>query len=341
MNILSKIALPLITTLILTACGSSSQKAVTENPTVTPTEQAAVHHIQPEDVAEYIENFTNQYAEVELQIDGVIYDISLVDLDFKSNRIYAKYEKGFLYWGFDFDEGEPLNEIVVLETEIEDYEEALGNGNLYQRGSSITIDFDEDNAIYSGNLVGLGTENQTVRLVINESFFGSGNSTLTVDGTTAKLHGEVGSLTYIQIRDLINNHPEVTTILLQYVPGSMNDEINMHTGRLIRNAQLTTKVETTSIIASGGVDLYASGFTREYSEGAFIGVHSWCCGEDNKPANELGEDHPDHGAQLTYFREMLGAELGPEFYFYTINAAAFDTVHNMTKNELDKYLLVQ
>jgi len=114
----------------------------------------------------------------------------------------------------------------------------------------------------------------------------------------------------------------------------------MHTGRLIRKAQLTTLIPASGDVNSGGVDLFASGFKREYGTGGKVGVHSWCC-EAGKSAHLLSKDDPAHGAQLTCFREMLGNELGPEFYFFTIDAAPAESVHVMTQSELTQYLISQ
>ena len=89
---------------------------------------------------------------------------------------------------------------------------------------------------------------------------------------------------------------------------------------------------------SGGVDLYAAGYKRVYQPGGKLGVHSWCC-VDGKDAGQLGRDHSAHGSQLTFVREMLGETLGPEFYFFTIEAAPIDGIHLMTQDEINKYFL--
>jgi len=177
-----------------------------------------------------------------------------------------------------------------------------------------------------------------VRLVFNEALLGGGNSTLVVNGNQASLFGSLGTQTYIQIQDMINNE-NVDTLVFADIDGSVNDAINMHTGRLIRAAGLTTLMPTGGQAYSGGVDLFAAGVRRIYQSGGKLGVHSWCCSQ-GKPANELGVSHPAHGAQLTYFREMLGDEKGPEFYFFTINAAPFSSVHVMTAEELNRYTLI-
>jgi len=352
MKTIFKYTCPIALALCLAACGGSNNTQIeptttetnstggtTSTTTPTTTQPVATYNLHPDDVAEYVEDFKYQHEQLELQIDGVIYKITTILIDPKGETVFAKYEKGFLYFGFDFKEGEPLDNLTIIETETEDLNEAIAEVNAHFIGYNISIEFDDDNAIYTGRLNNLADEDFSVRLVINESVVTSGSTTLDIEGTVATINGALGTLTYIQIQDLINDSPEVTTLLLQKMYGSVNDDINSHTGRLIRNAQLTTKVEKNSRIYSGAVDLFASGFDRIYESGATLGVHSWCC-ESGKPADELSQDDPAHGTQLTYFREMLGDDLGPEFYFFTINAASFDDAHVMTDDELNKYLLI-
>ena len=76
---------------------------------------------------------------------------------------------------------------------------------------------------------------------INEVVISEGRSVLGIKGNEALLSGVLGTTTYKQIKDLVTNHPKVKTLVLTDVPGSMNDAVNVHTGRLVRNAGLTTK----------------------------------------------------------------------------------------------------
>ena len=71
--------------------------------------------------------------------------------------------------------------------------------------------------------------------------------------------------------------------------------------------------------------------------GAVLGVHSWCCGENGEEAFEIPENDPQHTIQIEYFNEMLGQPIGREFYFYTINAAGADDIHEMTAAEIEQY----
>lgn len=320
--------------LLIQACGGSSTKKIA--PIVQlEVEPVAVHLIKPADVPAYVETFKQQKSQLDLQFEGEQYPIGLIDISMDDNFIIASYELGYLIIGFDFSKEEPIASLTVVEGDISSEEEP----NRILDGTNIEITAHDENYIYSGSVADRKTQGLfTVRLVINNSLIEGGNSTIEVIDDKALVNGDLGTNTYIQVSNLIQNHPEVKTLVLQQISGSINDAINMHTGRLVRNAQLTTYVPENGDVNSGGVDLFAAGFERKYEQGAKLGVHSWCC-IDGKPADELGENHFAHNAQLTYFRELLGKELGPEFYFFTINASSFESVHVMTNVELEKYLM--
>lgn len=333
----------LSTVFLLQACGSSSNKtnvAMPTTPPTTPTVPEAVHTIQPEDVPAYIENFKIQNEQVELQLDGVKYALSFIDLLQEQGLILVKFDLGVILIAFDAENEKPGDRFSILEGDISDIEKLLENPTRILNSDAIVASEENDNTVYTGTLIDPNTQGLfNVKMVFNESIISAGDSEIEVVDEQAFVNGTLGTSTYVQMMSLINDHPEVKTLVLQEIDGSVNDAINMHTGRLVRNAQLTTRVSADGDINSGGVDLFAAGFERIYKTGGKLGVHSWCCGENNIPANELERDDPAHGAQLTYFREMLGQDLGPEFYFFTLDAAPFETVHVMTQEELDKFLL--
>ncbi|WDE14222.1 hypothetical protein [Thalassomonas haliotis] len=328
--------LVLITTALLQACGGSSSKSTNVTPTTTP-QVAEVHHIQPQDVPEYLETFKQQQAQLQVQFDGQESMLGFIDLSTENNFILAKYSAGIVRIGFDVNEEKPVNELIFMEGDTSDLENFESTRIL--QGTAIEVTADNDNYIYTGSAVDTQTQNSyPVRLVFNESLISGGSSTLVLEGERMTISGTLGTQTYIDMQEMLNSQT-VTTLVFASVDGSVNDAINMHTGRLIRQAGLTTLMPADGEAYSGGVDLFAAGVERKYQAGGKLGVHSWCCSA-GKPANELGEEHEAHGAQLTYFREMMGAEKGPKFYFYTINAAPFSGVHIMSEAELSQYHLV-
>ncbi len=170
--------------------------------------------------------------------------------------------------------------------------------------------------------------------------FGIGSSVFEIDGTQARVAGTLGGRTYVQLQYLLEAHPEVDTLVLQSIQGSEDDDVNVQTGRLVRAAGMTTLVPADGEIYSGGVDLFAAGAVRIAEDGATLGVHSWCCAESGEPADRLSHDSPEHDTQLAYFTEMLGEELGRQFYFFTLQAATFDGIEAMTRTEMDLFGLL-
>ena len=214
------------------------------------------------------------------------------------------------------------------------------------------INITAENCFYSET----ETVDKNISLRLTQSMLSGGTSNLEIVGDKAYLNtdyslgdgvyisGGLGTRAYNQIFDLIQNNPEVKTIVEQKVSGSIHDDINMQTGRLIRNAKLSTHLESTSDIASGGVDLFCSGFNRTMKTGAKLGVHSWSGEDDNGEKVEAGElpvDSPLHTNQINYFTEMLGDEIGKDFYFYTINIASADNIHYMSEDDISDYSILK
>jgi hypothetical protein len=199
------------------------------------------------------------------------------------------------------------------------------------------IDLDNLNIEISGKIS--NNENSQTKdfsFKANEAVLGAGNSHIEIKGNEAYLSCDLGTVTYSQIKNLIETNPEVKTIVMTQISGSVNDAVNMHTGRLLHENGFTTKLLSDSDIASGGVDLFCAGKKRVVEKGAKIGVHSWCC-VNEFTAIELPKEHPAHQYQVDYFTMVLGAEKGPAFYFYTLEAAAFDDIHYMTDEEIEKW----
>ena len=180
--------------------------------------------------------------------------------------------------------------------------------------------------------------NKDIIIKFSPTSFGVGTSSIEANGNVATINGTLGTITYNQILDLNANERGVHTLLLEEIDGSVNDEVNVETGRLIREAGYTTWVDSDSKVYSGGVDLFCAGKFRKVDTGAILGVHSWCCGNSGEEAHEIPEDDPQHDLQTQYFTEMLG-DLGKEFYFFTIYAAGADDIHVMTASEIEHYQL--
>ncbi|PKG40393.1 hypothetical protein [Psychromonas sp. Urea-02u-13] len=119
-----------------------------------------------------------------------------------------------------------------------------------------TIEEQEDD--YTYNVVFMdptGNYQYDMILTYNESLIEAGSSEFSYQENTVIITGELGTNTYMPMENLINNHPKIKILALQNINGSVNDDINIFTGRLVRKAGITRKVE----------------------EGAKVAVHSWCC----------------------------------------------------------------
>ncbi len=335
-----KLSLPSLLLALFVFAGCSDSDSNKSMDTALPQDE--VHTIQPEDIPAYLDRFNSQRSQIVFELDGQAHKLTFIEPDEDLKALFTSYPGGLLQIGFDVAREEPLPNLTVYEGDIE----LLGSDAFFENlsrilvGKNITVDEDQaENLAYAGRLHDQSNQEEfDVRVVVNESLITGGTSTLEADGNMARLSGDLGTSTYLQMQELLDIQPQINTLILEDISGSVNDAINMHTGRLIRDAGLNTHVEDEGDVNSGGVDLFAAGVERTVEEGAILGVHSWCC-EDNVTADKLPREHPAHRAQLTYFREMLG-KAGEDFYFFTLNAAPFKGIHHMTREEMIRYKLI-
>lgn len=143
----------------------------------------------------------------------------------------------------------------------------------------------------------------------------------------------IGSGTPDEVAEMLDENPDLTTIVLQDVPGSGDDEANLEASRLVRKAGLATHVPADGFIASGGVDFFLAGTARSWDPGAEFGVHSWATG-DGTEGKDVAASDPQHDLYLGYYAEMGVPEA---FYWFTLEAAPADALHFMTEAELEQY----
>ncbi|MEA1973962.1 MAG: hypothetical protein U9N10_00240 [Bacillota bacterium] len=157
-----------------------------------------------------------------------------------------------------------------------------------------------------------------------------------VTGDTAIMTGVINTGTPKDVEDLIKKHPNLKTIIMKNVPGSIDDIANLEASRLIRKYGLNTHVPSDGMIASGGTDFFCAGVKRTIENGAEIGVHSWASG-DIEDASKLSRNHPEHKKYLDYYNEM---DILEDFYWFTIEAAPASDIYIMNKDEMEKYKLI-
>jgi hypothetical protein len=165
--------------------------------------------------------------------------------------------------------------------------------------------------------------------VIREELAGA---TFEVRGELAIMRGVIGATTPSSVLELAFMNPEVRTIVLAEMPGSIDDVANVRAGRYIRQLGLDTHVPADGEVASGGTDLFLAGKNRSAEPGARFGIHSW--GGGPVVATDLPRDHEDHLLYLDYYDEM---GIPGEFYWRTLSAAPAEGIHWMTEEELERF----
>lgn len=149
------------------------------------------------------------------------------------------------------------------------------------------------------------------------------------DSDTVYMNGVIYADTLSDIKTLFKQHPQIKKIVMVYVPGSIDDEINLLASREIRKHGVATHIPANGMVASGGTDMFLAGTTRTLAIGAKLGVHSWSDGE--KEALDYPRSHESHKKYLAYYREMV---IPASFYWYTLDAAPADDIHWMTSQEI-------
>lgn len=156
-----------------------------------------------------------------------------------------------------------------------------------------------------------------------------------VSGDAAIMTGVIGGDIGEKLRTLLDEHPEINTIVLHNVGGSVDDEANLEAARWVRERGLNTLIPGDGMVASGGTDFFLAGVKRTAQPGARIGVHSWrgLIVEGAKAP----KDDPEHRKYLLYYKAM---GIPAEFYWYTLRAAPSGGMHWMSAEEQRRYRVV-
>ncbi len=158
---------------------------------------------------------------------------------------------------------------------------------------------------------------------------------LQVDGQVLRLDGIINSRSLGDFVDALDENPDVRIVELGQIEGSLDGEVVAEMGYTIRDAGLATRLESGAQVFSGGVDLFLGGVDRRVAPGAILGVHEWESGLGR--ARDYPRDDPEHEPTRGYIEDMLGTDA---FYWFTINAASFEEVHVMTREEMLRYGVV-
>ncbi|MFT7665566.1 MAG: Ca2+-binding EF-hand superfamily protein [Planctomycetota bacterium] len=153
-----------------------------------------------------------------------------------------------------------------------------------------------------------------------------------VEGNVAVMTGVIGASTPGRVLELLLMHPNVDTIVMENVPGSMDDESNLRAAMMVYRAGLATHVPSGGEVASGGTDFFLAGKVRTAAPDALFGVHSWSGIEGD--GADVPRDDPEHQKYLDFYRSV---SIPAQFYWYTLEAAPADDIHWMTSSELVRY----
>ncbi|WP_394246488.1 alpha/beta hydrolase [Vibrio profundi] len=168
------------------------------------------------------------------------------------------------------------------------------------------------------------------------------------DGSTERINSTLGATTYLQLNEIVQNFSgsSMTMAFNNHIGGSADDDINMYTGLLIHNQEMTTVVNATGSVFSGGTDLFAAGKLRilntadasqPIEASQQVGVHSW--GQGDKTAKDFPYTDKSHRKQATYFNTVMG-DKGIDFYLFTLDSAPANGEHWVTKSDSDKYIFI-
>ena len=156
-----------------------------------------------------------------------------------------------------------------------------------------------------------------------------------VEGNRAYGYGGTDSRSVGTIRDLVAEHPEVDTLVLQSMPGTRDVDMNRRIARRIRREELNTHIPADGVAASGAVTLFLAGVVRTAECGARIGVHSWGSPTGYDAQSALWDDQAPR--QRALLRE-LGIDAA--FYDFTREAAGADEIHYLTRDEMERWGVV-
>jgi len=162
-----------------------------------------------------------------------------------------------------------------------------------------------------------------------------------VTENVAYMNGVMDSTIPLLIENLVRNYPEVDTIVMGKVLGTIDFSATLEAGRLVREYCLTTVVPSHGKVTSGGVHFFLGGCKRIVESGGKLGIHTWKYAKYDEAGNIIGGktavDYPleseEHKIYLDYHADM---EIPEEFYWFVVNTP-FDNMHFLTQNEMRLY----
>ncbi|QTD57479.1 COG3904 family protein [Parasphingorhabdus cellanae] len=144
--------------------------------------------------------------------------------------------------------------------------------------------------------------------------------------------GEVDSNSLNAFENVLKKNPNIRTLVLKNVGGSVDDEANIEFSRVVRELGFVTIVPSDGLVASGGTDLFLAGVQRILEAGACVGVHTWAT--EDYVATDLPRTDPEHDPYLAYYDDI---GIDQNFYWFTLEAAPADNMHWMSDSEVAEF----
>ena len=151
-----------------------------------------------------------------------------------------------------------------------------------------------------------------------------------------KLHmsGLINSYTQEQLKDIFGEHPEIDTIVLGQMPGSIDDGANLEGAAWVAARGVNTYLPREGSIASGAPNFFLVGKSRVVEEGAVVSVHSWADWR-GITAQDLPRDDSAHELYIGFYESIGWTRAQAEdFYFFTIEKAPAEYMYVMTPQEM-------
>ena len=151
-----------------------------------------------------------------------------------------------------------------------------------------------------------------------------------------KLHmpGLINSYTQEQLKDIFGEHPEIDTIVLGQMPGSIDDGANLEEAAWVAARGVNTYLPREGSIASGAPNFFLVGKSRVVEEGAVVSVHSWAEWR-GITAQDLPRDDSAHELYIGFYESIGWTRAQAEdFYFFTIEKAPAEGMYAMTPQEM-------
>lgn len=135
------------------------------------------------------------------------------------------------------------------------------------------------------------------------------------------MRGEVIGRTAGAFADVLEQNPQIRTVVLQDMRGDHDSAAVRAIGFAIRAGGLNTALQSDSVVQGAAVELFLSGVQRSMVEGAQIGLVARAA----------------DSASRQYHIDMLGAA---QFYGFSLQTVASNGIHLMTEDEIARYGLL-